>query len=375
MNLSLIPHHGHIHALQSKISNSRIGVDPDTEKVLFESIETPIEIAGNKEYANSSVGIQSIQQIPEAQDRVNKELSIQDGRIGTAIYTVSNGSNFADWIEIDFSLKMFSGNIGPNVIFTQGCGMKLDINPLDAVARLASLRDTIEKLEYRGEVLVLINENFTINSVLFGHNFGPMAILSELSALPVSNIINFIFGTSNTLKLQDDIVVGNLVWQIPYPALPPRLLPPMVAPVAAEKHIWRVHENSHELALLMSKGNGAYKNCWTRIGYTLRNIKLSNPYICHRNDYGSSRRSFLFSQERFNQFLNQDPLSRSRGGQSETHASPQSGRSKSSSPPREKPRSPSAPVSSSGQSNFSEVLSKAQADASHLSVASSGKDA
>jgi hypothetical protein len=39
---SLIPHHGHIHALQSKISNSRIGIDPDTEKVLFESIETPI---------------------------------------------------------------------------------------------------------------------------------------------------------------------------------------------------------------------------------------------------------------------------------------------------------------------------------------------
>jgi len=63
---------------------------------------------------------------------------------------VSNRKNFADWIEIDLSLKLFAGNIGPNIIFTQGCGLKLDFNPVDAVARISSLRDTIEKLDYRG---------------------------------------------------------------------------------------------------------------------------------------------------------------------------------------------------------------------------------
>ena len=352
MKLSLIPQRGSIRSLVNKIPNVQIGLGDDIDRVLFEDLSIPLEPAVGKQIANSCQGLRTILAIPEATKRIHKELGVQEGTKVTAIYSLFSGEIFSDWIELDFSCKLFSGNIGPDIIFTQGCALKLEINPLEAIARMSTLRDTLQKLDYRGEIIILINDNYTISSIHFGHFFGAFALMSELSELQTSNMIGFIFGDSNSIRLSDDIALGNLVWQLPYPARMLEPQAPISAPQSAEKHIWRLQDQRQELALLTAKGDGAYKNCWRRIGYTSRNLKLSDPNLCYRNDYGNSKRTFLFSEEKFEKFKTAQPEYRHSRGQTYRAGSVQN------SPKSQE--SPSSQTAESGRKSSAKEESKEQ---------------
>lgn len=218
---------------------------------------------------------------------------------GSTLYTLFNGEAFSDFLEVNFSGKFMTGNIGPDLGFVHGVGIKCDSNIYDAFPVLIKFREAFNKLQYRGEILFAISSDYRITGVKFGHSHAHFCLYAELCQNTVQDCLEYLFGKVNKITLHESIAVANLVTLSPYPS---RSLNTQTihAPKGAEKHLWRSQYGNGETVLVVCHG-GYLNEARKRIRRTIENMLAFNPELQYRLDYGL-RMGFVFNGDKYKAF-------------------------------------------------------------------------
>ena len=259
----------------------------------LQKLETELPVA------NTCIGVQNLmlhedlrKALLDDHVKVSKEFPV------SSLFAFFNGENFSEWAEISFSQKFMSGNVGPEVGFTTGVGFRVAYDVLEAVPSIPKLKEVLRNLNYRGEVLCSVAENFTLTGVAFGHFYGHFAVFSEISRNSVQEILDFVFGKFPECKLYNSCCVANLVSQPPFPLIIPNSASPLHAPRSAEKHLWRIMINNLVETVLITTRGMSLSEARRRLRRTVENMLHYNSTLQYRNDYGFNL-NFVLSAKKY----------------------------------------------------------------------------
>lgn len=255
------------------------------DEVMFNLPPTDLPVA------NSCVAIKNLILNPQMQKPVFDHIGVVPGESVSTVFALFNGKEFSDFLEVSFSERLMTQNVGPKVGFTTGVALKVGQEIYDAVPALIRLRDFLTRSEYRGEILIHLAENYLITDIRVGHFFGHFALFSELAKCSTSDLLDFIFGRLPTCSLYDSVGIANLVSLSPFPS--GSLYPQQIhAPKGAEKHLWRIQRGNSETVLITC--HGLYlQEARKRVRRTIENICLNFPDLQYRVDYGYNARFVL----------------------------------------------------------------------------------
>jgi hypothetical protein len=298
MKVSIISVEGQLEAITGHTSEVTIGRTADTTALYLENPLLPID--ENLLCINSSLAIQNYLLNPKIKSAVNMHLGLT-GEIGkSSLYAFFNGETFSDWLEVSFSTRFMAGNVGPDIGFATGVGLRCDSEVYAAVPQLGEIKKFLKESSYRGEVLLSITEDFRITNMLFGHFHGHFALYTELSQLgKADGILEFLVGNQLACELGSNIGVANLVTLPPFPLqLPGLKVRNILAPQSAEKHLWRVRAGLLQTVVVSVRGLYLLE-ARRRMRKTMDNMSKYSPDIQYRIDYGSNYSTFVICAERF----------------------------------------------------------------------------
>lgn len=299
MKIGILSTLGTANAVLDHAEETILGVQPNVTDYFVE--DSLLEIKPEFKYINTCVGIQNFILNKKAREAVLGLLDIKPAQPSSTIYGMFNGENFSDFMEISFSNKFMTGEIGPNVGFSLGTGIKIQENIEDVFPQIVKIKNFLRDIKYRGEVLCGITKNFKISSISFGHFYGHFGMFMEvLKTGTCKNALEFILGTRNTCELYDNLVIGNVVSVQPYPLTLPNSNIRIMAPQSAEKHLWRIKNLTLEFVLITIHGN-SLQETKRRMRRTLENMTNYEPNLQYRIDYGRTPH-FVLVEEQFQKF-------------------------------------------------------------------------
>jgi len=277
------------------------GLRADTEAVFVDHplITTP----ANLPVANTCIGVKNFFVNPQLRERLLKEeLNIAEGKSSSALFALFNGEKFSDWMEISQSRKFLNGNVGPDVIWGNGIGVKVNGDVNQIIPSIGNLQTILKEMNYRGEVYCEIAEDFQLTAVSFGHFYAHFAMFCELSRKGIEQVLDFIFGESTDCELKDLLCVSNLISHQPFPTIISNNTPVLIAPRNAEKHLWRHRVGGLcEVALITIVGNHIDQVRY-RMKITIKNMRKAAEQIQFRTDYGYYGK-FVIMMDRYSELL------------------------------------------------------------------------
>jgi len=305
MKIGLIPDKGFISALVDQCEGCGYGIGDGyvAENVLC-------KIPASMPVANTSVGVQNLLLHSELMEQLYyNELRFSRQPAVSTLFAFFNGDRFSDFLEVVYSERLMTGEIGPRIGFASGVGIKLKTDPTAALVSLSRIRDVLKQLNYFGEILLEISADYQITFLRFGHFYGHFALFAELSYQSPQELIEFIFGQGHKAELKNMISVANLISQQPFPLIIQNSQGSIVAPRSAENHLWRMRVmNMVEIVLHTTQGSflGEAKKRWYR---TINNMSRHNDELQYRNDFGflPKGKGFVFEEKTFED-LKQRPL-------------------------------------------------------------------
>jgi hypothetical protein len=257
----------------------------------------------NLPIVNSCVGIQNIILNEELKTQLFESMGIAQGQCrgnnDSCLYMLFNGEKFSDILEASYSERFMTGDIGPNVGFTHGAGIKCKSEVYEAFPALIRLREFLTKVEYHGEVLCNITPDFLMTNVWFGHCAWGFGMFSEICKSTTQDMLEFMFEKVDNCELYESICVSNLITNSPFPnrGLANRIIH---APKGAEKHLWRVPRLGGESIFITCHGS-YLKEARKRIRRTIENLLGFDQELQYRIDYGL-RMSFNMCKQEYKQF-------------------------------------------------------------------------
>lgn len=252
---------------------------------------------------NTSVGIQNLILNEELRVKAFESIGITLGKAkgarDTCLYSLFNGKEFAEFMEISYSDRFMTGDVGPEVGFSHGVGIKCGTQIYEAFPSLIRLREMLTKLDYHGEILLNVTPEYLVTNVWFGHCEWAFPLYSEISQNNVQDLLLFMFGKSIEIKLYDSIAISTLVSLPPFPTI--GLSNKIIhAPKGAEKHLWRFQTLGSEQLCIVC--HGAYlREARKRIRRTLDNLVQFDSSLQYRIDYGL-RMPFTFMADKYKEF-------------------------------------------------------------------------
>jgi hypothetical protein len=267
------------------------GMFLDSPMVDDRSVDLPV--------VNSCVGIQNILLNDELRSDLYQSMGIIPGASTASLYALFNGTKFSEFIEIAYSGRFMTGDIGPDIIFSHGAGIKCKSHIHEAFPALIKLREMLTKLQYHGEVFCTISKDFIITDVRFGHNVWAFGMFSEICKSSVQDMLGFMFEQVEVCELHESICVANLITSAPFPS---RSLTPkkIHAPKGAEKHLWRIPYGGSENVLAICHGS-YLKEARKRIRRTIDNLLSFDNELQYRLDYGL-RMEFVLNSDEYKKF-------------------------------------------------------------------------
>lgn len=244
---------------------------------------------------NTCVAVRNAMLSEPLQKGLMEAWKVQPGKMKSSFFSLFNGREFGDWLEVGFSGRFMTGNVGPNLGFIHGAGIRVQ-NLEEALPNLSIIQQTLVDMGYQGEVLLYVDDLFRVVSVQFGHYYAHWAMYGELCKSSSAEMLGYLFGTSQKCELYESVCVANLVTLYPFPSLGLQVQG-IHAPKNAEKHLWRVPFGSSEKVLVTVHGDNVHE-ARRRVRRTIENILQSSPDIQYRIDYGFGL-DFVLAKEQY----------------------------------------------------------------------------
>jgi len=263
-------------------------------------VSNPLEIVPEEiPSINTCLGIKNFYQDKDVRDALlTKHIKVTDRPRISTLYALFNGKKFSDWMEVSYSSRLMTGDVGPNVGFITGIGFPVDVNLFEAVPSMEKLQDFLHGIKYQGEVVCGLADNYLLTDINFGHYFGHFGMFSEISKNTTQQLIDFMFGIFSDAELHSSLCISNLVSQQPFPIIGRTKKPTINTPKAADKHIWRVLLQGVLEVILITVHGRDLGEAKFRLSQTLRNMQKYNHDLQFRVDYGQ-RPKFVLSKEKF----------------------------------------------------------------------------
>jgi hypothetical protein len=276
----------------------------NVDAIFVENPLTPIKSV--TPMINTCIGVQNLLINETLREQTYKQMGFVNQSADTYLFTLFNGDDFGDWIEFDSSNKLMNDDIGPDCGFVTGVGLKVD-NLEVALPTLSKIKELLHKINYHGEVLLGITEQFIPCELHFGHFYGPFGLYAEISKFNgakytdlVTGLIDFIQGNRPSCELYDSISLGNIITHPPFP-LNMGATPEILAPGSAEKHLWRLRFVLMNYVLATVHGS-SIPQARRRMRRTLENLQSYLPILQFRTDYGYNL-TYLLCQEKYQRAL------------------------------------------------------------------------
>lgn len=327
MKVAIVSTVGNSEGLMGHTGIATLGRTEDSTALLVESPILPVD--PNLLMINTSVGIQNYILNKQIATTVNNHLGLTGEPGSSSLYAFWNGQKFSDWMEVVFSTRFMSGNVGPEIGFSMGIALRVDCDIKLALPQMEEIENFLKETEYRGEVLLTITEDFRIVRMHFGHFYGHFGLYTELSRLgKVDGILEFLGQLQKELVLGDALGIGNIVTVPPFPLNLPQIKSrAILAPQSAEKHLWRIRSQSNQIVLATVRGLSLLE-AKRRMRRTMENMSSYNPDIQYRIDYGQNRASFVLCPEKFHQMSENRTYDKSSIAQSKEEIKDKNGQNK-----------------------------------------------
>ena len=285
-----------VKAICEHTTDVRVGIDDLTEGVI---IEHPSTHVNDIPCINTCIAVQNMMARPELEKAFYKELGLVAAPVASFLYGFVGPKGFSDLLEISYSTRFMSGDVGPTLGFTQGTALPVPEEVYEAFPVLKDIEKTLIDLEYAGEIALGCTPDYKICTMLFGHQTGMFALYTELSQLSAQANFEWCFGKGTSCRLHvNGVSVTTLLSNSSFPVPSPKASE-VIAPVGAEKHLYRVQFGLHEVAFVATWGTdmGEAKR---RARRTIENCISFNPELQYRIDYGYKER-FILSQQKYSQ--------------------------------------------------------------------------
>lgn len=276
-------------------------LDADCEAVVVGNVTQWMDV--ELPLVNTCQGLMILMLKPELKRAYEKQFELGKGEIVSSIYSVFNGQEFAPFIEVDYTDRMLTNDIGRRIAFTQGTAMPVP-QAYQAVMQLSELRDFLRELNYHGEVAISLNRDYCIHSIGYGHFYGHFALYNEMINLSPQRLLEWIIGNEDSVELREGCAVGTLVSLCPFPEIMLQLTHKIKVPSGAQKHAWRIVYGNQEAYLITSFGI-TINEAKRRTRRSIKNCERLHDELQYRTDYGYKNK-FLISQESYEE-LNQSP--------------------------------------------------------------------
>lgn len=280
-------------------------IEKDTEAILVERPTDILEVT--VPVGNSCIGVANLMMREDLRKGFFQVAGVfPEKSTVSSVFAFFNGTDFSDWLEVAYSDRLLSGEVGPRVGFTTGCGLKVKESILEALPGLLAVRDALRELNYRGEILCGVAEDFTLTNISFGHFWGHFGMFTEMCTAKTQGVLEFIFGKVPMLELYESCCVSNLVTLPPFP-IPANESQRLNAPKSAEKHLWRIQYGPASEIVLIAVHGSSVGEARRRCRRTLDNMRQYEDTIQYRIDYGLRRR-FVLCQRDYEQFSQKQEL-------------------------------------------------------------------
>lgn len=293
MKLGLIAENSH-KAICEHTKTVVVGIDDMTEAVI---VENPLTHVPDIESINTCVAVRNLLTNADLERQFLEQLDIKPSTAVSFLYGFVGPKGFSDLLEVSYSTRFMSGDVGMSLGFVQGTGIPTDKEVRNAFPQISKIEKALVDIEYSGEIVLGCTSDYTICDIKYGHQTGMFALFTELSVLPPQANYEWCLGRGEKCTLHPEgISVCTLLSNSPFPA--PAVQPTtLIAPVGAERHLYRLVFNSHEVAFVSTWGTSVME-AKRRTRRTIENCVSFNPFLQYRIDYGYKEK-FVFSQERY----------------------------------------------------------------------------
>lgn len=251
---------------------------------------------------NSCTGIKNLMLNEKMQDVVlHNILKVSDNKPTSEIFALFNGERFSDFIEVGYTRRFMTYNIGPIIGFVCGVGIKISVPLEEAVPQFKSLIKFLQEIHYIGEISIGLDDSYCITGFSCQHFYGHFAMYSEMCEAGTTELIKYILGDNDSCNIHDTCCVANLVSKQPFPCMIMTTTSPRIsAPKSAEKHLWRMSLGYVEPVLITTHGS-YLREAQKRIQRTIDNMITYDPDIQFRTDYGM-KAAFVLSKDKYEVF-------------------------------------------------------------------------
>ena len=271
-----------------------LGITEEVQGVVMEraNIEPPPDLPA----LNTCTGVCALERSESLREEFLHAHSVEIAYPQTYLYGYMGVDGLSPVIELTYSVRFLTGEVGPQVGFVQGAGLLSKINPLDALPEAKDVLDSLRDIGYRGEIALGVSPHFRICEIMFGHFVGGFALFAELCASSVDEVFEWCLRGGKQPVVHDNVSLVTLLSYPPFPYLGDASIS-VKAPTGAEKHLYRVLQGNVETAYAAAWGKDVYEGK-RRVRKTIENCKAYNKDIQYRIDYGCKQR-FLLNGDRW----------------------------------------------------------------------------
>lgn len=251
---------------------------------------------------NSNIGVMNYMLNDELRNAVLQNVVKVSGEpFESELFAIFNGENFSDFIEVSYSTKFMTYNIGPCVGFTCGTAIKVTTPIEEAIPQMKDLLNFLREIKYHGEISIGLSSNYCITGFAFQHFYGHFSMFCEMAVISPSEILSFMIGEQKSCDLHDTCCVANLISKQPFPVpISSRVSPRIAAPKGAEKHLWRLPLGFAEPVIVTTHGS-FLKEAQKRLQRTIYNMLSYDSDIQYRTDYGQQNK-FVLCKDKYDIF-------------------------------------------------------------------------
>lgn len=275
-----------------------LGINEDSEAAIMEDAT----MVGPEDLPiiNSCPAVAAILTIPDSLRKFNKVYDIQPGYAKTYLYGFIGPREVSDLLEMTFTTRFLTGDVGPQVGFVQGTGIACSNDVFLAIPALPSIIEGLQALDYRGEITLGITPDFRVCDIMFGHFTGGFVLYNELARNNIQDSYEFCVDVGGPTKLHQKAI--SVCTLLSYPKFPHDLTVgvSIKAPSSADKHLYRMNQGETEVAYSAAWGGDIFE-AKRRCRKTIDNCAGYNKDIQHRIDYGYEQ-EFVLNHERWLQF-------------------------------------------------------------------------
>ena len=256
---------------------------------------------GTKPVANSCTAALRFSLDPDCLREYLDAVDCPPGKTESHVYGLFNGKDFSELIEVSYSDRFMNREVGPKLGFTCGTALKIQTDLTLALPQFKDIRESLESMNYRGEICLGINSDFEIVEILFGHFPGHFSLFAELSLNRIQDILEFIFGEIFNCPLREGLAVCNLVTKFPFPSYGDSRI---LAPKNAEAHLWRMFYPTNQEKILVTAQGNTLREAKQRVYRSIKNMLSYADELQYRSDFFNNKH-FLLTLDEFEKMLPQ----------------------------------------------------------------------